>query len=166
MVDNLNLNELANRKLAPYGLSKKCAKNERTIEGQSNSQLNSKHFIRFMRGQTLEFDQNYDLNHSLISQSAKQFKIKTNNTNSSRYKYISKKLGRQNMKDCEGVFIPEEQDGESIIAGPILDELSKDAYILVAVDKWSKISTAKVVSNTTAKLRFESFAHISTCKSF
>ena len=37
-------------------------------------------------------------------------------------------------------------------AGPILDELNKDAYILVAVDKWSKISTAKVVSNTTADL--------------
>ena len=152
MIDNLILNELANRKLAPYGLSKKCAKNERIKEGQSKSQLNSKHFIVFMRGQTPKLDQNYDLNHSLITQSANQLEIKTNNTNSSRYKYISKKLGRQNMKDCEGVFIPEEQDGDSINSGTILDELSKDAYILVAVDKWSNISTAKVVSNTTADL--------------
>ena len=35
-------------------------------------------------------------------------------------------------------------------AGPLPDQLNKDAYILVAVDKWSKFATAKVVSNTTA----------------
>ena len=35
-------------------------------------------------------------------------------------------------------------------AGPLPDELNKDAYILVAIDKWSKFPTAKVVSNTTA----------------
>ena len=37
-------------------------------------------------------------------------------------------------------------------AGPLPDELNKDAYILVAIDKWSKFPTAKVVSNTTADI--------------
>ena len=37
-------------------------------------------------------------------------------------------------------------------AGPLPDELSKDAYILVAIDKWSKFPTAEVVSNTTADI--------------
>ena len=37
-------------------------------------------------------------------------------------------------------------------AGPLQDELNRDAYILVAIDKWSKFSTAKVVSNTTADI--------------
>ena len=35
-------------------------------------------------------------------------------------------------------------------AGPLLDELNKDAYILVAIDKGSKFPTAKFVTNTTA----------------
>ena len=35
-------------------------------------------------------------------------------------------------------------------AGPLPDELKRDAYILYAIDKWSKLPTAKVVSNTTA----------------
>ena len=34
--------------------------------------------------------------------------------------------------------------------GPLPDDLNKDAYILLAVDKWSKFPSAKVVSNTTA----------------
>ena len=37
-------------------------------------------------------------------------------------------------------------------AGPLPDELNKDAYILVAIDKGSKLPTAKVVSNTTADI--------------
>ena len=37
-------------------------------------------------------------------------------------------------------------------AGPLPDELNRDAYILVAIDKWSKFPTAKVVSNTTADI--------------
>ena len=35
-------------------------------------------------------------------------------------------------------------------AGPLPGDLNKDAYILVAMDKWSKLPTAKVVSNTAA----------------
>ena len=37
-------------------------------------------------------------------------------------------------------------------AGPLPDELIKDAYIVVAIDKWSKFHTAKNVSNTTADI--------------
>ena len=43
-----------------------------------------------------------------------------------------------------------DEEVQQVFAGPILDELNKDAYILVAVDKWSKLPTAKLVSNTTA----------------
>ena len=35
-------------------------------------------------------------------------------------------------------------------AGPLRIELNRDAYSLVAIDKFSKSPTAKVVSNTTA----------------
>ena len=37
-------------------------------------------------------------------------------------------------------------------AGPLPDELNRDAFILVAIDKWSKIPTANVVSNATADI--------------
>ena len=37
-------------------------------------------------------------------------------------------------------------------AGPLPYELNRDAYILVAIDKWSKIPTAKFVSNATADI--------------
>ena len=37
-------------------------------------------------------------------------------------------------------------------ARPLPDELNRDAYILVAIDKWSKFPTAKVVTNTTADI--------------
>ena len=35
-------------------------------------------------------------------------------------------------------------------AGPLPNELNKEAFILVPINKWSKFPTAKVVSNTTA----------------
>ena len=37
-------------------------------------------------------------------------------------------------------------------AGPLPDELNRDAYILVPIDNWSKFPTAKIVSNTTADI--------------
>ena len=40
-------------------------------------------------------------------------------------------------------------------AGPLSDELNRDAYILAAMDKWSKFPTAKVVSNTTADIAIQ-----------
>ena len=56
MIDNLILNELANRKLAPYRLIKKRAETKRTIIGQSNAQLHSNHFIHCISGQLLKPD--------------------------------------------------------------------------------------------------------------
>ena len=38
------------------------------------------------------------------------------------------------------------------LAGPLPDELNKDAYILVAVDKMSKFPATKVILNTTADI--------------
>ena len=40
-------------------------------------------------------------------------------------------------------------------ARPLPDELNKDAYSLVAVDKWSKLPAPKVDSNTTADIPFK-----------
>ena len=40
-------------------------------------------------------------------------------------------------------------------AGPLPDELNRDAYILVAIDKWSNFPTAKVVTSTTADIAIE-----------
>ena len=37
-------------------------------------------------------------------------------------------------------------------AGPLPDELNRDAYILVALDNWSKFPNSKVVTNTTADI--------------
>ena len=37
-------------------------------------------------------------------------------------------------------------------AGPLPDDLNRDAYILVAIDRWSKFPTAKVVKNTTTDI--------------
>ena len=36
--------------------------------------------------------------------------------------------------------------------GPLQEEFNRDAYILVAIDKWSKFPIAKVVTNTTADI--------------
>ena len=37
-------------------------------------------------------------------------------------------------------------------AGPLSNELNKDAYLLVVLDKSSKFTTTKVVSNTTVDI--------------
>ena len=37
-------------------------------------------------------------------------------------------------------------------AGPLPDDLKREAFILVAINEWSKLPTAKVVSNTTADI--------------
>ena len=39
-------------------------------------------------------------------------------------------------------------------AGPLPDELNKDVYILVAIDKGWKFPPAKVVTNTTADVAY------------
>ena len=40
-------------------------------------------------------------------------------------------------------------------AGSLQDELHKDAYNLVAIDKWPKFPTAKVVANTKADIAIQ-----------
>ena len=50
MFDNLILNQLANKKLAPYRLIKNCAETERTLLRQSNSQVYSKNFTHPISG--------------------------------------------------------------------------------------------------------------------
>ena len=50
---------------------------------------------------------------------------------------------------------PEVEPNEEVrfdFVGPLPDELNRDAYILVAIDKWSKFPTAKIVTNTRADI--------------
>ena len=51
----------------------------------------------------------------------------------------------------EPVVEPDEEV-QLYFAGPLPDELNREAYILVAIDKWSKFPTGKVVTNTTAHI--------------
>ena len=60
-------------------------------------------------------------------------------------------LGKNLSFQMEPVVEPNEEV-QLDFAGPLPDELNRDAYILVAIDKWSKFPTAKVVSNTTADI--------------
>ena len=62
-IDNLILNQLANRKLAPYRLIKKRAESKGTIKGQSNAQLHSNLFIHCISGQRLKAHLTLKLNH-------------------------------------------------------------------------------------------------------
>ena len=63
-------------------------------------------------------------------------------------KNLKRIIGKQHSFQMEPVVEPNEEV-QLDFAGPLPDELNRDAYILVAVDKWSKFPTAKVVSNTT-----------------
>ena len=58
-------------------------------------------------------------------------------------------LGKNSSFQMEPVVEPNEEVHLDF-AGPLPDKLNRNAYILVAIDKWSKFPTAKVVSNTTA----------------
>ena len=60
-------------------------------------------------------------------------------------------LGKNLSFQMEPVVEPNEEV-QLDFAGPLPDELNRYAYILVAIDKWSKFPTAKVVSNTTADI--------------
>ena len=57
-------------------------------------------------------------------------------------------LGKRHHAELEGVEPNEEVQLD--IAGPMPDDLNKDAYILVAIDIFSKNPTTKVVTKTTA----------------
>ena len=60
-------------------------------------------------------------------------------------------IGKKHSFQMEPVVEPNEEV-QLDFAGPLPDELNKEAYILVAIDKWSKFPTAKVVTNTTADI--------------
>ena len=94
------------------------AENERTIIGQSHSQVHSKHFIQCISRQTLQPDISPDLNHSLTTQFKNQSKTRDRKNNSQpfnqRYnKPVPVTMRRQNMKELTGGFIPKEQKGEN-----------------------------------------------------
>ena len=57
--------------------------------------------------------------------------------------------GKNQSFQMDSVVEPNEEV-QLDFAGPLPDELNKDAYILVAIDKSSKFPTTKFVSNTTA----------------
>ena len=63
-------------------------------------------------------------------------------------------LGKEQSFQMEPVVEPNEEV-QIDFAGPLPDELSRDAYILVAIDKWSKFPTAKIVSNTTVDIAID-----------
>ena len=50
-------------------------------------------------------------------------------------------IGKKHLFQTEPVVEPNEEV-QLDFAGPPLDDLNKDAYVLVAIDKWSKFSTA------------------------
>ena len=60
-------------------------------------------------------------------------------------------LGKKISFQMEPLVEPNEEV-QLDFARPLPDELNRDAYLLVAIDKWSKFPTAKVVSNTTADI--------------
>ena len=60
-------------------------------------------------------------------------------------------LRKEQMFQVEPVVKPKEEV-QIDSAGSLQDELHKDACNLVAIDKWPKIPTAKVVANTTADI--------------
>ena len=68
-------------------------------------------------------------------------------------------LGKQISFQMEPVVEPNEEV-QLDFAGPLPDELNRYAYILVAIDKWLKFPTAKVVSNTTAEIAIKVHAKI------
>ena len=60
-------------------------------------------------------------------------------------------LGKQHSFQMEPVFEPNESV-QLHFTEPLLDELNQDAYFFVAIDKWSKLPSAKIISNTTADI--------------
>ena len=60
-------------------------------------------------------------------------------------------IGKKHSFQIEPVVEP---NGEVQLdfAGPLPNKINRDAYILVAIDKWSKFPTAKVVTKTTADI--------------
>ena len=60
-------------------------------------------------------------------------------------------IGKKHSFLMEPVVEPNEEV-QLDFAEPLPDKLNRKAYFLVAVDKWTKFPTAKVISNTTADI--------------
>ena len=90
--------------------------------------------------------------HRTIVQMAQSFRECTQ-----QGKNLKPVIGKQHSVQMEPVVEPNEQL-QLGFTGPLPDELNKDAYILVALDTWSKFPKSKVVSNTTADVALK-FMH-------
>ena len=82
--------------------------------------------------------------HRTIVQMAQNYKHCTE-----KGKNIKLIIGQKHSFLLEPVVEPN-KEVQLNLAGPKPDELKRDAYILVAIDKWSKFPTAKIFANTTA----------------
>ena len=60
--------------------------------------------------------------------------------------------------DLLGPVVEPNEEVQVNFAGPLSDELKTHVYILVTVDKWSKVPKAKIVTNTTARLVMKNYA--------
>ena len=60
-------------------------------------------------------------------------------------------IGKKNSFQMEPI-VEQNEEVQFDFARPLPDELKRDAYILVAIDKWYKFPTTKVVTNTTADI--------------
>ena len=67
--------------------------------------------------------------------------------------------GKNQSFQMDSVVEPNEEV-QLNFAGPLPDELNKDAYILIAIDKWSKFPAVKIVSNTTPDIVKKIYATI------
>ena len=63
-------------------------------------------------------------------------------------KILEPTIGKKHSFQVEPVVEPNEEVHLDF-AGPLPDKLNRDAYILIAIDKWSKFPTAEVATNTT-----------------
>ena len=61
---------------------------------------------------------------------------------SEQVKNLKPIIGKKHSFQTEPVVEPNEED-QLDFAGPPLDDLNRDEYILVAIDEWSKFFTAK-----------------------
>ena len=64
-------------------------------------------------------------------------------------------IGKNCSIQKDSIVEPNEEE-QLDFAGALPDDLNNDAYILVAIDKWSKFPTVKVVSNTTKDVAINS----------
>ena len=64
-------------------------------------------------------------------------------------------MGKNRSIQMDSIVKPNEEEQLDFV-GALPGDLNKDAYILVAIDKWSKFPTVKVVSNTTADVAISS----------